>query len=212
MRLAKGFLVIIGLIAVILGFAFIMNLIKGRIGNPPLDLKLDKYLIEPETYTEPVIKLPFVKDKQPIKDKDLPIPAKEVEKSIAVEMPGKEPVRIIIDKKGDVYKTKDTPEDAKISVIKWKPKPMGLDLRFGYSLAFSDTAYHCLSLDYFYIKRFSLGSEIGISTEQTWLVGLSLKYRFVTLDFITGGKADASILGGWNFIANRIYAGVNIKW
>ena len=221
LKLIQG---VAGLIIGILIIAFVINLIhdKSDPGLIPLPQGDDYQIIE-ETYREPIVSLPWQKDKAPIKEDKLPIPKKKVDKVIQIEVPipGSEEVittEIIIDKKGEVYKATDTPEDTKIKVTKYQPRFMDFDFRFGYSCVVSDSVYHCLSFDYLRAGRFYLGSEFGLPQKgngigSTYLIGLSIKYRVCEIgDWNKPGGVGFNAVAGWNLMKNMVYGGFNIKW
>jgi len=215
---------IVGLIIGILIIAFVVNLLhdKGDPGLIPLPQE-NKHRIMEMTYRPPIISLPWQKDKAPIKEEKLPIPKKRVDKVIQIEVPipGSEETittEIIIDKKGEVYKATDTPEDTRIKVTKYKPRLFDLDFRLGYSCVVSDHIYHCLSFDYLRAGRFYLGSEFGIAQKGNsvggkYLIGLSLKYKIFEIgDWNKSGGVGFNAVAGWNLMGNMVYGGFNIKW
>jgi len=205
---------------IVIAIASIFVIQKCRDRTPP-ELRENEYLLETEVYRPPIIKLPFVKDKQPVKDKDLPIPKEEVSKSIAIEtgIPGSRPIEIVIDKKGNVYKTKDTPEDVKITVTDWKPRPIQFDMSLGYTIALSEgKVYHCVAVDLITLyERLSLGVDAGISPRAgsigDYLIGIAGRYRVLDLSFSKSDHAlSLSITGGYDLLHGKGYIGANASW
>ena len=173
------------------------------------------------SYREPIIKLPFQKNKQPVKQEDLPIPKEKVSKSISIALTGVEKNKsikfdLVVDKKGHLYETKNVPKNVVIKTTIWKQKFISPGFRFGYTIAFSGGFYHCLSLDYLRIWKIYLGSEIGLKIGEgvlnELLIGLSLKYRFASLVFEGGSPIDVSLTTGFNFINYLPYGGLNVRW
>ena len=199
----------IGLVVLLLGVVLLFNYLQGIRENAESPVSPSQPIPE-KVYREPSIKIPFItKDKQPIPNEELPVPKKEVDKTITITLPDKK-IDLVIDKKGEVYPTKTVPSEVKISVTTWKPKLFEFGWKFGYSGVFDgQVTYHCLSLDALRLGRFSFGSEIGVGGNvNKLLIGLSGKYQI--LEITQTGKI--SVVGGWNFIGNRAYVGVNIKW
>lgn len=188
--------------------------------KPVQQVAKNENLITEETYRPPIVKIPFTKSpKQPIKDKDLPIPKKDVDKTIEITVPPSpkpKKIKIVIDKDGKIYKSKDTPKDIKIEVTKWRPRLIDIKPRFGYSLVYQGQAYHCLTLDVLRIGKFYAGGEAGISMNNYdldgYLLGLSGKYHCLTFDFFGGAKIYAFAALGYNFLDKKIYAGVTLRW
>lgn len=187
--------------------------------NKPLpEVDKNDYLLPSDTYRPPIIKLPFTKDKAPVKEKFLPIPKKDVKTTIVIKDPGSGTgkVTIIIDKKGKIYKSTDTPEDVKIEVTHWKPKLFEIKPRFSYVLAYRDQVYHCLSLNVLRVGKFYLGGEVGVSMSDYdfdgYLLGVSGKYHFMTLDFATGQKITAFAVLGYDFLCKKAYVGIMLRF
>lgn len=208
-------------------FAIYLFVQIQKCGDSPQITQVDEneYLIQKKEYRLPVLdmKIPFVKKaKQPVADKDLPIPKKKIAKTIVVELPkgndlNPSKVTLVIDKKGKIYRSKDTPKDVKIVVTEWKPKLINIGFSLGYTFVYKGKFYHCLSLDVLKIGRFHAGGEGGIhiansSHKGSWLLGLSGKYHFASFDFIGGLNITTSAVVGWDFISKGIYGGVNLKF
>ncbi len=168
----------------------------------------NKYLVETEVYRPPIIKLPFVKYKTPVPVGVLPIPKKEVDTSIVVTFPPGdisggiviEPVKIgiIIDKKGRVFKTKDTPDNVVIEITKWKEPFAAPEIQFGLALTYSQDAYAGLSVDLLRVWKLHLGSDLGISQDRKFMVGLHVRYKIIAV--------------GYDFLNGRAYVGVVLVW
>jgi hypothetical protein len=193
--------------------------LQKRCDKPVPEVAQNEYLLPAEKYTPPLVKIPLLtKDKPPVSKANLPIPKKDVKTTIVVKnpIPGARDITLVIDKEGKIYKSKDTPEDAKIEVTTWKPRLFDVKPRFGYSGVYSDQFYHCLSLDVIRIGKFYAGGEVGISLSGSdidgYLLGLSGKYHFATLGFVGGGRIDVLATLGWNFLDKRAYAGISIRW
>ena len=173
-------------------------------------------LIPEKKYT-PKPNIPFIsKDKPPVKKKDLPIPKSKVDKTISIDLPRSKKVTLVMDKGGKIYKSKDTPEEAKIAVTVWKPKLFALTLEPGYSLAFKGRFYHCFSLNVIRIWKFHGGGELGISVAEdridSFLLGLSAKYNLGTVDIFKMARFDVLLMAGWDFLSSHMYGGVSLKF
>jgi len=174
--------------------------------------------VEKKTYRPPVVKTPITPDKPPVEKKKLPVHPKVVKRTIEVktETPEKKETKITLveDKKGNIYVI-DNKDKAKITVTEWKPKIADFDFKFGYSLVYSKGIYHCLSLDYFRIWRFYIGSEVGVGIQgksiSDYLVGLSLKFKWWEL-FSSKVSFRFSLVGGYDFIGSSPYIGLNLKF
>lgn len=204
---------VIFIIISIVSIAILFNWLKSHKNIPP---KQERAIPE-KVYRPPIVKIPFVKSKQPIEDKNLPIPKKDISKSIVVDLPKKgesksEKVTLVISKKGHVYPTKDMPKNVKIRVTTWKPKVFAIDGRFGASILFDGkNLNYALSLDFFRITKVFLGCDIGFTassyTFNLGLVGLSGRYSWMK-----SGHSLLLISGGYNFLNNHPYIGVTYKW
>lgn len=171
---------------------------------------IDKPLPE-KPYRPPVIKIPFTKDKQPIKDKALPIPAKDVDKSVHIETPT-EKIDIVIGKDGKIYPAKDVPDHVKIAVIDWKESFMGLLLRPGYSYVFYGGEYHCFSLDMARVWKIRIGADIGYDfTTKKVLVGVAGRIRLAEVRIANTIKVNIRFLAGWDFLQQKKYIGLGIS-
>ena len=205
--------VILGLIALALvGILYLRNCRPQRIQPTEPGTNPKTYQVQAQTYTPPIVKIPFItKDKQPVKSDVLPIPPAQVDKTIKIEAPGQAPTTIIIDKKGDVYLPKDAPADVKVSVVQWKPAFAALEFKFGTALVYSGAPHVCLSLDYFRVWRLYFGSEIGVSYKNNkvgYLIGLSGKLRLTD----PSSRVDVRVIGGWDFLGNKPYVGLGVRF
>lgn len=192
------------ILIVIISFIVHRNCIKQK------QVETDVPYIQEKVYREPIVRLPFTKNRQPIKDSDLPIPKKDIDKIIVIEGGAK----IVIDKKGKIYRSKDTPQDIRIDVTRWQPKFLDFETKFGYALIFSKETYHCISIDLFRIWKVHIGPEVGALNsrwEPKWFLGVSGKYRFGGLDLF-GLKANFLALAGWSFTEKNFYGGLSLKF
>lgn len=174
--------------------------LKKCSGRPAIEID-NEYLIETEVYRPPIIKLPFVKYKTLVPYKVLPIPPSQVDTSIVVTVPPSDvPVKIgiIIDKKGRVFKTKDTPDNIIIEVTKWKEPLIAPELTLGLALTYSQDFYAGLSADLFRVWELHFGSDVGVSQDIKFMVGLHMRYKIFTV--------------GYDFLNGRAYMGVVLIW
>lgn len=193
---------------------------RHKLTDEQIEKLKNEYLVEKEKFTIPTVKLPFVKSKQPIKDEDLPIPKKDVATTIKI-VPNNLPpgikmgeVKLVIDKKGNVYRTKDTPDTVKIEVVEWKPKLISLDFNLGYSLVYNGETFHCLSLDVLRIWKLHFGGDIGIHTNfefKEFLAGPSVGIKFGEVK-IFGLKTELDLTFGKDFLNQKFYGGISLRW
>jgi hypothetical protein len=109
-----------------------------------------------------------------------------------------------MDKKGAVYRTKDTPESVKIITTEWKQPVVEIRPEFGFSMVWAGGIYNCLSVDLIRAWRIDAGVEIGIEAAfNDWLIGISGKYRITD---------NVKILAGRDFYGGRFYAGVQFSF
>lgn len=186
-----------------------------RVCDEPLrEPDINAYLLQSDTYRPPIIKIPFVKDKAPVSKKNLPIPKKDVRTTIVVEstVPDARNITLIVDKKGKVYRSKDTPEDVKIRVTHWKPAFFGLQNKWGVGIIMDippDISF-ALSWDPIRIWKLHFGLDLGIrpasahSFEDAW-IGTSVKFRILS-------KNNLFMLAGYNWTHDVPYIGIMMRF
>jgi len=188
-----------------LPWVLIVLLVSGlaylkKCSDKPIDTE-NKYLIETEVYRPPIIRLPFIKYKTPVPNEVLPIRATEVDTTTVITVPPSDtPVKIgiVIDKKGRVFKTKDTPNNIIIEVTKWKESFIAPELTFGLALTYSQDFYVGLSIDLFRVWELHLSSDLGISQDKKFMAGLHMRYKI--------------LLVGYDFLNSGVYIGAVLKW
>jgi hypothetical protein len=164
--------------------------------------------LPPHHYTAPVVNVPFITPKPPVKQANLPIPAKQVEETIVVKTPESAPVTIVIDKKGNVYPTKDTPPGTTIEVTKWHPPLIQICHRFSVSALYAGGPLFSLGYDPIRIWKVYLGVDIGKRfTDNKWLIGTSVRYQL-----IKSNRLDITAVVGKNWMDSKLYVGVNVGW
>jgi len=216
MKDLKGVIQIVALIVVILFISFLMLQLDKR-GRLSPQVESSEYLVPTKVYRPPIIRIPFVRYKTPIPFDALPIPPEDIDRTITITTIGETPVEatLVVDRRGNVYKTINFPEGVNVEVVEWEPPVFQVAPRFGYSLVYSGELYHCLSVDLIRLWRLQIGCEIGIQLAKISvsdaLVGASLKYRFGTIELF-GAEGDIRALLGWNFINQKPYLGVSIGW
>lgn len=174
--------------------------------------------IPEETYTPPIVKIPFVtKDKQPVLTKDLPIPKKDVVRTIHIDpttIPQGRELVLVQDKHGDLYFPSTTEKGIKVKVVKWNNRPISFGFYIGYTFAYTGEAAHCLSLDLLRIRRFYIGPDLGLAKQGNQLLaGISVKWH--TLNIVEPGSGTTlrlSVLAGYDFYTHKPYVGGNLKW
>lgn len=166
-----------------------------------------EFQTETEIYTRPVIRIPFTKPKLPVDPEILPVHPSMVEKTVKIETgpeADREVVSLVIDKKGRVFKTKDTSEEVKIVTTEWKRPVFEIKPKFEYSLVWAGALFNCVSLDLVRAWRIHAGVEIGIQAVfQDWLIGISGKYQVTD---------NMKILAGRDFYGSRFYAGIQFSF
>ena len=194
----------------IIGCVIVLNYMKNckhkyTIRQNPVD---SEYRIPEETYREPIVTIPVIlPDKPPIAESRLPIPKKQVSKSIALtDTESGRTIELIIDKKGGIYFPTDT-QNIKAQVTIWKPKLVEVGTWFGYTGVYSGSYYHCFSLDLLRVGNFKFGSDVGTDSHRL-LIGLSCKYPVISI----GTTIHLALVGGWNFMGNKPYFGGNLQW
>ena len=214
---------ILAIVAGALLFLGVLGVFDKRPGQKPLNLDLDVPVpIAEETYRPPIVKIPFItKDRQPVKTENLPIPKKDIDKTIVISKTGLDsitnhPITLVVDKGGKIYKTNDTPDDTQILITKWRERNIGFTFKIGGTLAYSDGFYYCFSLDVFRIGRFYAGGEFGLKLgkgeEPDFLLGLSGKYKFATLKVMDRDFLIFQAVCGWDFLHRATYFGLSVKW
>lgn len=168
----------------------------------------NEFKLPEETFRPPLIKLPFSKTKIPIKKKVLPIPIKDIAKTIEV---GKNVV-IVIDKKGEIYTTKDTSKDIPIKVVVWKPRLMAFESRWGATLAMTvkPDMYFCLSWSFIRVGGVHFGVDVGMNTKalegymgDNYLLGVAGRYRILK-------NNEIYLTGGYEFTHKAVYIGITV--
>lgn len=181
--------------------------------KPLQEPDINEYLLQSDTYRPPIVKLPFTKDKAPVKKEYLPIPRKDVKTTIIVKspVPSARDITLIVDKKGKVYRSKDTPEDAKIEVTHWKPALFGLQNEWGIGVIMNippDLSF-ALSWDPIRIWKLHFGLDLGAKFSNYGLtkawVGVSVKYRILK-------NNNLFMLVGYNGIHRIPYMGIMMRF
>lgn len=176
----------------------------------PLSIEnANEFKVPVETYRPPIVKIPFKSVRMPVNKRNLPIPTKDVAKTISI---GKN-VLIVIDKKGKIYTTKDTDKNIPIKVTVWKPKTLAFESKWGATLAMSieSDMYFCLSWSFLQVGGVHLGVDAGIKTEalegtmgkDAYLLGVAGRYRI-----LRNNEIYLSI--GYEFTHKTIYVGVTV--
>ena len=205
----------IGIIAVVSFVLVLILLISIRSCGRPEDSSTPK-INEPgnefrppvETYTRPVVRIPFTKPRLPVDPETLPVHPSRIEKTIQIETTAENsrriPVTLIVDKTGRIYKTKSTPEDIKIITTEWERPVFEIKSRFAYALVWAGDLYNCLSLDLVRIWRIHAGVEIGTQAVlQDFLIGLSGRFEITE---------NMKLLAGRDFLGSQYYAGVQFSF
>lgn len=166
-----------------------------------------EFLTETEIYTRPVIRIPFTKPKLPIDPAISPVHPSRIDKTVVIESgpeESRQTVSLVIDKKGRVYKTKDTSDDVEIVTTQWRQPVFEIKPRFGYSLVWAGDLFNCVSLDLVRIWRIHAGVEIGVQAVfKDYLIGVSGKFRVTD---------NMKVLAGRDFYGSRFYAGVQFSF
>jgi len=182
-----------------------------KCGETPLPIENgNEFKLPVETYRPPIVKIPFKRYAQPIKAKNLPIPTKDVAKTITIGTD----VVIVIDKKGKIYTTKDTPKDIPIKVTVWKRKALAFENKWGATLAMSieSDMYFCLSWSFFRVGNIHVGVDAGMRTDalgsgilggNDFLLGVAGRYKILKKNEIYGTL-------GYEFTHKTVYLGVTI--
>jgi len=181
--------------------------------KPRKMIPIQETAIEEEIYRPPIIKIPFItKDRQPIKDKDLPIPKKDIAKTIEIIQPKSKEAVVIIDKKGKIYKSKDTPKEVEIKVTTWKPRLFEVKPQVGFTGALTIyplDLYPCLSLDILRIWKLYFGGDLGVKIERGRFTdvfyGIAARYMILP-------KNNIFATAGWEFKHKTIYIGLTLRF
>ena len=104
----------------------------------------------------------------------------------------------MIDHRGNVYKTRNFPENVHIVVTKWKKPIIAPEIKFGLALTYSRDFYVGLSLDLLRAWELYLGTDIGVSRNWKFMAGVHLRYKILTV--------------GYDFLNSGVYFGAIIRW
>lgn len=179
--------------------------------DKPIQIEPDnEFKLPVEIYRPPLVKLPWKSHQKPVAARKLPIPTKDIDKTISIG----ENVVLIIDKKGDIYTTKDTPEDIPIKVVVWKPKALAFESKWGATLAITTEPdmYFCLSWSFFRVGGVHIGVDVGINTDsfnsgiidkEALLLGIAGRYKILK-------KNEIYLSAGWEFTHKTVYLGFTI--
>ncbi len=214
----------IGLVTILVfGIVFLTFILTSlrNCKNRKSEIVIKQENVEQRAYIPPVIKLPFVKDRQPLPSEILPIPKNQVAKTIQISttepsLPAK--VDIIISKRGDIYFPTNTSEEIKMVVTKWKPTLFEFKPNFGYSIGFTaDGGYHCFSFSPVRIWKIYLGTDIGFAYGESKFfpfIGVSAKYHLATLIFNEDRGTGIKVLTGigMELLKNRVYMTIGFQW
>ena len=162
-------------------------------------------------YAPPIIKLPFVKTHQPVVDANLPIPASRVRETIVLKPSVQEsPITLVIDRRGEIYTSNDTPAETSIAVTRWRPPVIEFCNRFSAGILISDNAYVALGYDPLKIWRFYFGADIGRSlVDSALIIGTAVRFR------ITGTEPDrlnVTVSVGNDWARSKLYVGIGVGW
>lgn len=159
------------------------------------------------TYTPPIIKIPFIKDEQPIKTNKLPIEKKQVKETIHIKLPDGKKIDLIIDKEDRVYFPIDAPSDITAKVIKWNPPIFEFRLKPGIGVYVNTENYFfSLALDYIRLQKFYFGTDVGFSNSKKLLVGVAIRYALLE------SKPRFALTCGYDLMRNGIYLGGTLGW
>jgi len=210
-NVSKKILIAVTVIFLIINFFYLIH--KGKKQGISEVIGEDHRLPE-TTYRPPIVKIPFVPDKQPMPTSRLPIPKSDVDKTIVITTDAEVPrnIEIIISKSGDVYFPTDAPKGISARVTTWKPRWIHAGLSLGVS-AVTDfkVNYVCLSINYLYIGKLTMGADAGIAGDNSKaLLGLAMRYPLFTISASDAISVNISI--GYNLIGKSLYGGVHLKW
>lgn len=198
------------IIAVLVGFLFLKICIGRKSSREIEQPKKNEYVIEEKTWTKPIVTIRGITKQPPVSKKTLPVPIKEVAKTVTIPLPDNKEITLVIDKKGNIHKTRDFPEEVKPIITEWKPPFFAVNKSMGFSLAYSGRAYFCLSINIFNIsERLYFGGDIGVNIDRIsvkdWLLGVVARYRIWK-------SKPVFMTGGWNFIKKEAYVGLSLMW
>jgi hypothetical protein len=166
------------------------------------------YRLPEREYRKPSVRIPFTKPRTPEPIENLPIPPRMITRSIAIVTPGSDgrdvKTTLIIDTKGRVYKTKDSPDSVRIEAVEWKRPVFEIEPKFAYSLIWAGNLFNCLSLDLMRIWRIHAGCDVGMdATFRSFLIGLAGRFEITE---------NIKLLAGRDFLGKRFYAGVQFSF
>lgn len=207
----KSILGLIGLISIII----VGSLLLSQLRNCSSPKAKDETAVPTEVYKRPIIDLPLIKKNPPVSKDELPIPESQVKRTVRVQVPGHRDIVLVFDQQDRIFRSTEAEEDVNITNTIWTPRPFSIKPRFGYALVYSGDLYHCFSLDVIRFRNISLGCEVGFRTKaikiSEALVGVSGKYNFGHLE-VFKLRADIQAVLGWNFIGDKVYGGISMKW
>lgn len=201
------------IIAIISAILLLGSVVLYKKCDKPLqEVAKNAYLLPSGSYQPPLVNIPFLtKGKAPVSKMNLPIPKRDVKTTIIVKnpVPGAKDITIIVDKKGKVYRSKDTPKDTKIEVTHWKPALFGLQNEWGIGVIMKippDLSF-ALSWDVIRIWKLHFGMDLGAKITNYGLtdawIGTSVKYRILP-------KNNLFALMGYNWTHKTPYVGIMI--
>ena len=197
--------------AVIIGaLAVVLVLIAARSCRPtppatPAAPELPGVTVTRETYTPPVVRLPFSKAKSPVPAEKLPIPKEDVRTSIVITPPGGgAPTAIIVDKRGDMIPIA-APPGTTLTIVKWRAPLLGVKHHFSLGLVYCERPALVLSYDPVRIWRFRLGLDAGIySDRKTAFAGASIKFHALTIQEL---RLQIHAVAGYEVMKRIVYVG-----
>lgn len=181
--------------------------------DKPLPIEPDnEFKLPVDTYRPPLVRIPFKKGvRMPVERKNLPIPIKDIDKTIEIG----NGVVIVIDKKGKIYTTKDTPKDIPIKVTVWKQKLLAFESKWGAILAMTTEPdmYFCLSWSFFRVGGVHVGVDVGIPLEtfsggiieNNYLLGVAGRYRILK-------NNEIYLSAGYEFTHKTVYVGIMVMF
>jgi len=196
--------------------AVVLVLIAARSCRPPgpqpdpPNPQLPGVTVQRETYTPPVVRLPFSKAKPPVPVEKLPIPKRDVAASVTIATPPQAQGRIslVVDKKGEIRPV-EAPPGTTITITKWRAPLLSLGHHFSLGVVYCERPALVLSYDPVRIWRFRLGLDAGVYTDwKTAFAGASIKLHAFTLEPL-GLKLHA--VAGYEVLKRRIYVGGGIS-
>lgn len=165
-------------------------------------------------YRPPIVKLPFTKDKQPLKNTNLPIHESLIDKTIEFSIAPsatRTDFFLVIGKDGRIYG--DVPDNVKVIITDWRKKLIRLTIRPAYSVVYMGEMYHCISLSLIEAGRFSLGVDVGANNIfDKYLAGFSARFRMADVEMFLKKKLGLVTLVGWDGVSQRMYFGLSLQW